>query len=232
MRKTLLGPPARTGRVQVFTKSRSVGVTATNQAAGKNVEKNPGETTTPHTHPITWGGWVGGSPKVDGLVKISVEELLGLARTLSKQDQKKFLAALAAEQTESTKDREFQAWIDALLGALLAANGGHDGGLPTSFHLKRAMTSGGWSAVSDFMHTGGFMALTVIERVAAYRLLAALLLDHATEISRRRSIPKTPQLLATCAVNIGALFENAFPGYLSAGLAKIVVRTMTRKAAS
>jgi hypothetical protein len=227
MRKTLLGPPVRTGNVQVFTRSRS----DRGSEAAKIMKKDPGETTTPHTHPITWGGWVGGSPKVGELVKPTVDELLVLAKLLSKTEQKEFLSKLAAEQADTGKDRDLQAWIAEVLAALERSNGGHAGGLPTSAHLKRAMASGGWHAVSDFMQSAGFMKLQVNERVAAYRLLSNLLVQHAAELSRKKSIPRTPQLLANCAVNIGALFDNAFPGYLAAGLAPIVVRTMLKKVA-
>lgn len=218
MTKSKLGAPVRTGRSQVFT--------ADDRRQSKNMGKPRGKTTTPTPTPLCGGvGW--GVPHQAAEEKqTSAEQLLTLARTLPKPEQRKLLAALAAEQTETGKDRDQQAWIDALLAALLKANRGQAGGLPTSFHLKRAMASGGWSAIAEFMHDSGFMQFTVNERAAAYRLLATLLLEHATEVSRRKNVPKTPQLLASCATNIGALFENAFPGYLSAGIARVVVRTM------
>jgi hypothetical protein len=69
----------------------------------------------------------------------------------------------------------------------------------------------------------------VVERGSVYRMLAALLVDHARSISDFTGAPLGPKLVGSCTGNIAGVFEKAFPGYVRAGLAKIAARQLVTR---
>lgn len=69
--------------------------------------------------------------------------------------------------------------------------------------------------------------LEVRQRQSFYGLLARLLVKHAHSIARHTGAPLSPRLVANCASAVAGIFESSFPGYLKAGLARVVARKMT-----
>lgn len=76
------------------------------------------------------------------------------------------------------------------------------------------------------MRASRLQDLTVPERLLAYRLLAGLLVDYADDLSRRTGAPLSLRLVTSCADKLAGVFDQAFPGYVAAGLAPVVARQM------
>jgi hypothetical protein len=77
--------------------------------------------------------------------------------------------------------------------------------------------------VEEFMCAARLNVLTVSERNAAYNVLAALLVDHAQNVARYVRVPLTAKFVCNFTREIAAIFDAAFPGYVRAGMAAIVV---------
>lgn len=166
------------------------------------------------------------STREGGEVALLVDRLLGLP----KGEQKKVLDSLLAHQmlsnsTGSAKDRDLEMWAEAVHRAMVGAFGPEGGGSVGPGVIRKVVRGGtSWEHVTDFMRTSGLEDLKVNDRQRAYNLLAELVVDHARYVSRRSGAPLSPKLVVNCATNIAGVFENAFPGYLGAGLAQMVVR--------
>lgn len=209
MKRTILTRPVRTG--PVYTKS------------GK---------TTPLPPPLREGRG-GGVPPDRGLVeeKKSVDDLLDQASKLSAAERKELLAklALGVNQTRTSNPRDLDMWIEAVYTGLAASNGAGDGAGVGPAAVKRILGSPAcWGPVADFMAASKLDDLKVAERQSVYYLLAGLVIKHAAYVSRQSGAPMSAKLVGSCSTNITGLFDQAFPGYLGAGMAKIVARRLTQ----
>lgn len=83
-----------------------------------------------------------------------------------------------------------------------------------------------WEPVAEFIEVARLDALRPAERFAVFELLAKLLVDRAKRVANRADIPLTPKLIASNAQYIAGIFDNAFPGYLAAGLVGAVSRRL------
>lgn len=192
----------------------------------QNSDAAGGTTTPPHTSPNggEGGGWV--SPP-EASSKNPIETIKNMAAGLNPGERKRLLAELSldAQHADRGASRDLDMWSQAVYEALVAANGGGAGGVPGPMVIKRLLSaSSSWSAVRGFMSDAKLDTLKVTERQGVYRFLAGLVLKNARYISRRNEIPLTPKLMGTCATNIAAIFEAAFPGYVRCGLAHVVAR--------
>lgn len=158
----------------------------------------------------------------------SLEDLLSLADQLNKEDHKKLLAHLALKTQGLGKDegsRDKTMWSQAVYEALLKANGTGDGAGQGPALVKRLLApTSVWAPLEDFMESSRLSKLTVTERLSMYRLLANLLVSHCQQVARHMRIPLGAKLVAGQAVNVAAIFDNAFPGYLAAGLVPVVAK--------
>jgi hypothetical protein len=159
---------------------------------------------------------------------ISLDDLIN---SLTASERKEMLAKLALAAQPTSVDgqiRDTDMWAQAVYEALVASQAVGGGGLPGPMLVKRILSgSGSWTSVAGFMKVSKMDTLKVTERQSVYMMLAKLVVDQATYVSREQHIPMSTKLVANCAVNVGGLFEQSFPGYLGSGLALIVARRLT-----
>lgn len=153
-----------------------------------------------------------------------MKELVG---SLGVEQRKELLAYLALEQ-QATKQpsRDLEMWSVAVVEALDKAIGPSIGALVIR---KQLSASTAWNPVAQFMEASRLQDLTVVERQGIYTLLAKLLVKHAREVAQRSGAPLSGKLVASCAGNLPGVFDGAFPGYLAAGLAPMVARSLSRQ---
>jgi hypothetical protein len=180
----------------------------------------------PPSPPYREGG--GGPSFREGQVVFSnSEQIEQLVQSLTDADKKVLLDRLALDQRfgnkSKDKSREIAMWAVAVGDALTAALGAEAAGLAGSELLRRLLGAvGAWGPVESFMQYSKLADLPVAQRQAAYRLLAELLVSHARKAARYSRVPLSAKFVGNCTVNLAGCFENAFPGYLQAGLAKVV----------
>lgn len=215
MPRITLAPPLRTEVKTTYTRKKKEG-------AGNNSHIP--------TPPTPVGGGVGGGGCYPGPAsRTTVKDVLNLAKELSADDAKTLLAQLAlANQTPSNSEaRDVQMWSQAVYEGLVKAHGGSGAGVPGPLVVQRSVgSSSSWGPVFAFVKAAGFDRLKVVERQAVYHFLADLVIKHATWVSRERGAPLSARLVANCSVNVAALFDQNFPGYLKAGLAHMVARSL------
>lgn len=85
-----------------------------------------------------------------------------------------------------------------------------------------------WQYVEGFMGTSGFSGSSVTERNAVYQLLGKLLAAHALELNRKFGYPLTPKMLGNVTQHLPTLFEEAFPGYLAAGMGPVIIKSLVK----
>ena len=159
--------------------------------------------------------------------KTSVDELVNLASKLTKPELKELLArlALSASTADRTDSRDLDMWVVGVQTAMARAIGSSDGAALAPMHLKRNLAAvSSWGAVQDFMTRSKLGEADVMHRQAVYMRLAELVVRVAHSNARAVQAPLTVKLVASRAENIAAIFDTAFPGYLAAGLASIIVR--------
>lgn len=81
-----------------------------------------------------------------------------------------------------------------------------------------------WKPVALFMSSSGLAELQVRERQLAYHLLADLLVKHVCQVASHVGLPVGLKFLGNNVASITGVFEQAFPGYLAAGLAHVIVK--------
>lgn len=152
------------------------------------------------------------------------QQLLDAALLLPLKDQKWLVDRLAlALQATSKKDcRDLDLWCTAVQTVLSKqlANGGYGTVLIKQMLSQRAY----WDPVVEFMEHAGFKDMPVQRRQAVYMLLADVILLQTLNVCRHRGLAPSLKIFASNAQNVAACFEDQFPGYISAGLAHMVIR--------
>lgn len=164
--------------------------------------------------------------------QVNLDDLLNLADQLNEVDKKTLLArlSLAAQNRNSEPDRDKDMWAQAAYDELLRVFGQNQGVGQGLALIKRSLgASQVWAPLADFMKSSGLNKLQVTERYAVYCLLAQLVVKQAKYIANKIDAPLGVKLIGNCLVNVASLFDNAFPGYLGAGLAPIVARQFCQK---
>lgn len=91
--------------------------------------------------------------------------------------------------------------------------------------LKRMLAArASWAPVEGFARAAGFHKMRVPERLAAYRLLATILVERCQQVARAVRAPLSGKLVANSTGELGAMFDAAFPGYMRAGIAGIIFK--------
>jgi hypothetical protein len=131
---------------------------------------------------------------------------------------------------KADQDRDLDMWAAAVYDALTATDRAQAEEGYGQLVVKRLLSPTSiWRPVQEFMRQAKLNELTVVERGSVYRMLAALLVDHARSISDFTGAPLGPKLVGSCTGNIAGVFEKAFPGYVRAGLAKIAARQLVTR---
>lgn len=185
-------------------------------------QQTPGKSTPPTPLPLK-GGRVGGAIPLGNQTEDKIEALQRQAEGLSAADRRRLLDALAlAELNAGTEaDRDLVMWAQCVAEALEGVTSMSYGPLVVR---KALATRPAWMPVQELIKAT--KAPDVQARQSVYGLLSRLLVGHADEVSKRSGAPLSAKLVANCAPNIAALFDQAFPGYLRNGLAPLVVRQL------
>lgn len=157
-----------------------------------------------------------------------VEDFTQRLKSLSPKDRKAVLDSLLLEaqlNDDTSATRDVAMWSEAVHREATRRLGSADGGLVGPAIVRRLVAVGtSWKPVQQFMQSSKLAELNVTERQRAYYLLAELLVRHALVVARRSGAPFSVKLVAQCTNNLPGVFEDAFPGYLEAGLARMVAR--------
>lgn len=157
--------------------------------------------------------------------------LVSQALALTKAERKQILDRLALSLVDSDQGRGVDQWSVAVSSALEARLG--SSGVASYGPVLAKKICGALSAykpVATFIEEAGIDALTVTERQAALNFLAELVVDEAARIGRIKDIPLGLNLVATCSANVRGIFDVAFPGYIEAGLARVVLKRTASRA--
>lgn len=221
MKKVTLLRPAPPARKDYYVRQR--------HAVNSGNSKFRGEVP-PSIEGVYPPGGIGGKVKEKEKPSVSLADLLTLAEQLPNAERKTLLAQLAlkAQSSDGGQDRDKDMWAQAVYEALARAFE-HEGGAGQGPALVKRSVSvpAAWAPVADFMASSKLDDLTVTERQSVYGLVAQLVVQNARSIARRVNAPLSAKLVASCASNVASLFDNAFPGYLAAGLAPIVAKQLT-----
>lgn len=188
----------------------------------------------PPIPPSIEGGRIGGFlPDDENEVKRErvLAEILGLVDQLGTKQRKELLARLSlAQQSHTGDNRDLDMWVVALQQALLASSGLGDGGVLGLVPLKRQWSPvSTWGLVAGFMHRARLDSMSVPQRQGFYYMLADLLVAHTKKIAEHVHAPLTAKMVLGQAANLDAVFDQAFPGYLAAGLGPILAARMINK---
>ncbi len=157
--------------------------------------------------------------------KSLVAEILEQTQKLTAKQKQELLdqLSLASKMTRSAgEDRDLDMWATAVHNVLSNHANPEGASGYGSLLVKRLLgLSQNWRPIQEFMEQSGLRNLKVPERASVYQLLAELLVKHAEGIAARSGIPLGPKLIGNCSVDVAGVFEQAFPGYLRAGLAKV-----------
>ena len=189
---------------------------------------------TPVAHPSTRGVCVGGGFEDGSRMQAHVhaspaEQLLAEMMKLSVAEQKELLDRVAAqallEQTAKRADRDVAMWAEAVYRAYCSAVGGPGAaGVGAQVFRRLLGAASAWQPVEQFMSSAKLLELPVVDRQAVYNMLADLLVQHTRSVARYTGAPFSVKLISGQTVHVAGLFDNAFPGYLEAGLAHVVAR--------
>jgi hypothetical protein len=161
--------------------------------------------------------------------KPSLDHVKTLADQLTVAERKELLAYLASLQLDETgRGRDVDMWSQSIYDALTATIGTGGGGVVGPLAVKRLVAArSSWAYVETFMAATKLDELTVAERQSVYTMLARLLVDRAAAVAKHAHVPLTPKLVANNTGDLAAIFDEAFPGYAAAGLARFVAKRLT-----
>lgn len=193
------------------------------QGSRNEPEEKFGGTNPPSPPKEGGGGFIRANEKQPQ--KDAVAGLLEQAQALTAKQRQELLdqLSLANRMTRSAEqDQDLDLWATAVYEALTERAGPSDGSGYGHLLVKQSLASSqNWRPVQDFMQESRLCELKQVERAGVYFMLADLLVQHAQRLASYRGIPLGPKLVGSCASSIAGVFDQAFPGYLRAGLAKI-----------
>lgn len=170
------------------------------------------------------GGSVNRAPRrifrEEGENVVDVDRLLALP----KQQRRAALDRLALSlMEESGERRDSEMWSAAVSSALEGRLGRQGSAAYGPLLAKRVVGApAAFKPVASFVEEARLDEMTVVRRQQAMNLLAELVVESASQVGRAKGIPLSLGLVAGCAANVRAIFDQAFPGYLESGLAGIV----------
>lgn len=189
----------------------------------------------PPLPPSIEGVYKGGIPRAADKKEKEGSDLasiLELADKLNPTEKKTLLARLALNAQDQGKqaDRDQEMWAQAVYDELGRALGyGAGAGLAPAMVKRSLSVPTVWAPVMAFMSSSKLLDLNVTERQSVYGLLAKLITKHASYVANKSGAPLSAKLVGSCSANLASVFDNAFPGYLAAGLAPMVARQLVRQ---
>lgn len=171
---------------------------------------------------------VPGGEKQETRTNPGLDSVLASALAMSPGERKQLLARLSlAQNAERAEGRDLEMWVAGVSRALAAAQGHGAGDSHAVMLVRRVLgPSQAWEPVAEFLARSGFDKLEVTSRQSVLYMLASLLVKYAAGVARNVGAPLTPKFVAGCSQHVAAVFDNAFPGYLAAGLAPLVARRL------
>ena len=206
----------------------------------ENFTPKPALQDPPTPTPSLKGGWGGGlhaagRDRAHAPMRESgdvVGDILATASQLTAKQRQELLdqLSLANKMTRaSDNDRDLDMWATAVHAALTDRVTASDGSAYGRLLVKQSLASTqNWRPMQEFMEQSRLNELKVVERASVYHMLADLLVDHARSVAQRSGAPLGPKLVGNCTHAMAGVFDQAFPGYLRAGLAKIAARQLVR----
>lgn len=146
---------------------------------------------------------------------------------MTKADRQALLDRLALSLHENESGRDSSMWLLAVVGALQAHLGaGGASAYGPAVAKAHVAASKVFKPVADFIRLVGLDEFSVPERQAALNYLASLVVEDAAALAKVTRIPLGPKMVGQRQANVNAIFDQAFPSYLAAGLGKIIFRRM------
>lgn len=192
-----------------------------------------GKLTSPSPYPYKGEGGKGINPLEEKIIgeKKEVEEMkrkiVGFSDPTKKILSDFLLLELKSKQKISTSSqRDVEMWISSVLKALKATLKS----APASISQKNPLWDAfevSYSELATFLVEAGISGLQSYQRQSLYDLLAKLLVAHSAKLAGFVGTPLSPKFICGQTHMIPGLFDNAWPGYLSAGLAMRVVQSLS-----
>lgn len=162
----------------------------------------------------------------------SLDDVLDLALKLDRKAAKHLLDQLALRMQTTDKamhNRDLETWSECVHHEL-----NRDLGAADSYGILQVRKAMGepecWRPVEAFMRAAGLDHHTSAQRRAMYMLLAELLIEHVRYETRRQKFGLVLNSVARYVVDLVAIFDDSFPGYLRSGLAYMVADQQQRLA--
>lgn len=202
----------------------------------KNVGENQGrDGMEPTPHPFRGKGGVVPSRPLLPVQDNYVEKVKELCRGMDVRQRKEvrdYISYLDKEQRQAkiTDSRNGQAlerdegmWSDSVEAILAEALGSS-----TNFRNKSPAILGSlrdsYSIVHEFVQVSALDAAMSYNRKVIYNLLAGLLVEYCKQLAAKIAAPLSLKFVLGQSEKIPALFDRAYPGYVQAGLAGIVLK--------
>lgn len=156
-------------------------------------------------------------------------DLFTAATSLSVEERQRLLdhLALSLQENLSPQHRELAAWSEAVRESVEAAV---QINLPPALIRRAYAARSAWKPVEGIFAAARLEKVEVAVRSLVYRLFADILVEHAVYAAKKAEVPLSVKFLVNCSVNLPGLVENAFPGYLAAGLLPVVAKRLARRA--
>lgn len=178
----------------------------------------------PASQPRTHVGARTAEAASDQRPNLDIDEVLDHAMKLDRKQAKQLLDQLALRMQMTDKslhNRDLEAWVSCVHNEL-----NRELGAENSYGIMQVRKALGepecWRPVEAFMAAAGMESRTSAERRAMYMLLAELLIEHTRYETRRMKFGLVLSSVARYVVDLVAIFDDAFPGYLRSGLAFMV----------
>lgn len=121
------------------------------------------------------------------------------------------------------KDRELMLWTESLAMEMERVTRHR----PRLFPLPVAMSGSirtAFNTVSEFLNSAGLIGEgKTYDLQLIYQLTSQLMVQHARNIAGRGNFPISVKLVLNTATKLPGLFDSAFPGYLEAGMTKVIL---------
>lgn len=124
-----------------------------------------------------------------------------------------------------SQDRDVEMWIHSVQEALQTTLKKAPTGISRKSPLWEPFVTS-FGEIHDFLVAAGIVGLQSTQRKGLYNLLAKLLVAHSKSLAGHIDVPVSPKFVCGQSHMIAGLFENAWPGYLEAGLAVRVVQSL------
>ena len=178
-----------------------------------------------HTTPT----YVGCVPVANsGVVNQIKEQIESLSKSERKEvsDHILYLNQGKAVTSTTIQDRDLAMWGESLAAELKRVTGEGTGTFPGNPTLRKLLV-GGYAPVLQATTASGIDRYGSADRKMWYGLLSKLLIEHSLTIAAFVKAPVCMKFILQQTDKVPGLVENAFPGYIRAGLVGVVISRFT-----